>query len=93
MIIANRLSDGLVVFFAGAGAWAQDIEKGTLIEDDSGEALLQTAKADEAGCLVVDPQLIEVALDAGRRKPTAIREAIRAFGPSAVARTDRLGAR
>lgn len=93
MIIANRLSDGRVVFFGGAGIWVQDIEAGTLIDDAAdGETLLRAAKSDEVRCLVVDPNLIEVEVVAGHRRPTAIREAIRAFGPSPIARTDRLGA-
>ena len=93
MIIANRLNDGLVVFFVAAGEWTHDIEAGTLIgSPDQGEALLRVAKTDEADCLVVDPNVIEVEVTNGRRKPTAIREAIRAFGPSPIARTDQLGA-
>jgi hypothetical protein len=92
MIIANRLSDGLVVFFVSPGEWVEDIAVGALIEDgEQGEARLSEAKADEVRCLVVDPNLIEVEVADGRRRPTAIREAIRAFGPSPIARTDRLG--
>lgn len=91
MIIANRLSDGLVVFYVRAGEWARDIAAGALIGDEArAEALLRDAKADEASCLVIDPNLIEVEFVGDRRKPTAIREAIRAFGPSPIARTDRL---
>jgi Protein of unknown function (DUF2849) len=94
MIIANRLNDGLVVFFAGAGEWSRDIEAGVLIGDGArGEALLRAAKADEADCLIVDPNLIDVDVVDGRRRPTAIREAIRAFGPSPIARTDQPSAR
>ena len=93
MIIANRLTDGRVVFFVRAGSWVQDIQAGTLIDvADEGDALLRSAKADEASCLVVDPNVIDIEVIAGRRKPTAIREAIRAFGPSPDARTDRFEA-
>ena len=93
MIIANRLNDGLVVFFVAAGEWTHDIEAGALIGGaEESEALLRAAKADEADCLVVDPNVIDVDVTQGRRRPTAIREAIRAFGPSPIARTDRLSA-
>jgi len=93
MIIANRLSDGLVVFFAGPGQWVRDIAGGRVIDDTvRADALLRQAKADEVECLVVDPNVIEVELEGGRPRPTAIREAIRAFGPSPPARTDRLDA-
>ena len=91
MIIANRLSDGLVVFFVGAGKWVEEIEAGTVIEDpNQEEALFEIARTDEWDCLVIDPNLIEVETRAGHVKPKAIREAIRAFGPSPVARTDEL---
>lgn len=85
MIIANRLSDGLVVFWVSAGRWVESIEDGTLVEDDA-DRVLDDAKQDEVRCIVVDPNLIEVAVEDDRRRPTAMREAIRAFGPSV--RTD-----
>jgi hypothetical protein len=90
MIIANRLTDGRVVFFVSPGKWVIDIDEGTLIDDEPENAsLLESAKQDEADCLVVDPNLIEVETVGRRRRPTAIREAIRAFGPSPEARTDK----
>lgn len=85
MIIANRLTDGLVVFWADSGSWVESIDDGTMLDDDA-ERVLEGAKQDQARCIVVDPSLIEVVVENGRRKPTAIREAIRAFGPTV--RTD-----
>jgi hypothetical protein len=84
MIIANRLLDGLVVFFAAEGRWTTEIGEGLVIGDDGdADASLGAAKRDEEACLVIDPQLIDVAEDAaGKPRPTAIREAIRAFGPT-----------
>lgn len=83
MIIANRLSDGLVVFMTEAGSWSQDIAEGIVINDDGGdEKLLSAAKADEAACKVIDPTLIEVSLEEGSPRPVAMREVIRAFGPT-----------
>ena len=83
MIIANRLRDGTVVFLAPDEAWVPAIAAGTLIEDEAEAArLIAVAKRHEGECQVIDPQLIDVAVDEGQRRPTAIREAIRAFGPT-----------
>ena len=90
MIIANRLRDGAVVFFSTREGWETSIEAGAVIEDESrGVELLGIAKRHEVECQVIDPQLIEVAVEGGKRRPTAIREAIRAFGPTV--RTDLTG--
>jgi hypothetical protein len=83
MIIANRLTDGLVVFYTASGGWSGDIAEGAQIADEAEEAkLFAAAKADEARCRVVDPNLIDVTVDSGQPRPVAIREAIRAFGPT-----------
>lgn len=88
-IIANRLTDGLVVFFVAAGQWTDDVDSAAWFEhDDAAEQALGLARADEAACLVIDPNLIDVAVTGGRIRPTAIREAIRAFGPTPEARSD-----
>jgi hypothetical protein len=87
MIIANRLRDGAVVFLAPGEDWEPAIAAGTVI-DDAAEAdrLLGVAKRHESECRVIDPTLIEVEVKDGRPHPVAMREAIRAFGPSV--RTD-----
>lgn len=83
MIIANRLTDGLVVFYKDAGAWSLDIADGLVITEESEEGRhFDAAKADEDRCIVIDPNLIDVAVDGGSPRPVAIREAIRAFGPT-----------
>ena len=83
MIIANRLIDGAVVFLAPGDSWDVSIDAGTVIADDlEGQRLLGVAKQHEARCMVVDPTLIEVTVENGKPRPTAIREAIRAFGPT-----------
>jgi hypothetical protein len=87
MIIANRLRDGAVVFLAPNEGWEPAIGAGTLIDTEADAAkLMAVAKRHEVECHVIDPQLIEVELKDGEPKPTAIREAIRAFGPTV--RTD-----
>jgi len=83
MIIANRLTDGLVVFYKGDGGWTVDIADGLVITDEAEEdGLIEAARTDEDRCVVVEPNLIDVTLDDGSPRPTAIREAIRAFGPT-----------
>jgi len=85
MIIANRLVDGVVVFFDAQQNWVEAIDDGLVLEEGAEESLAR-AKADEGRCLIVDPNLIEVEVKDGHARPTAMREAIRAFGPSV--RTD-----
>ena len=83
MIIANRLADGRIVFLAGEDRWVSSIEEGLLLEEDTAAKVhFGRAKQHEAESVVIDPNLIEVAVDGGRRRPTEIREAIRAFGPT-----------
>jgi hypothetical protein len=87
MIIANRLHDGAVVFMAPNEGWEPAIAAGKLIEDETeGARLMAVAKRHETECQVIDPQLIDVEVKDGQPRPTAIREAIRAFGPTV--RTD-----
>lgn len=87
MIIANRLRDGLVVFLAPGEAWELAIAAGTVIAEDAEAArLLAVAKRHESECRIIDPVLIDVEIKDGKPRPTAIREAIRAFGPTV--RTD-----
>lgn len=87
MIIANRLVDGVVVFLAYGDVWEPSIEAGEIIDDAAlAERRLAVAKHHEASNVVIDPQPIEVEIVGGKRRPTVIREAIRAFGPTV--RTD-----
>jgi hypothetical protein len=86
MIVANRLTDGLVVFYTAEGGWAADIEEGLQLESEQAQQRnLGRALADEARCIVIDPYLIDVTESNGRLRPTSIREAIRAFGPTVEA--------
>ncbi len=87
MIIANRLVDGAVVFLAPDDAWEPSIERGEIVDDAAlADRRLAVAKDHETASIVIDPQLIEIEIDGGKARPTAIREAIRAFGPTV--RTD-----
>ena len=83
MIIANRLTDGRVVFMDEAGDWVSEIADGLLLtsRQDADERLLAAEHAVVAN-RVVDPYLIDVSAEGGRRRPVLVRERIRAFGPS-----------
>jgi hypothetical protein len=87
MIVANRLTDGHVVFLAAEGRWVEDIEVGTLARDqDAAQRLLAAAQLAESRNAVVEPYLIEIRTESGLRVPVSYREAIRATGPTV--RTD-----
>lgn len=87
MIIANRLRDGVVVFLDSNEGWDTAIGAGVVIDtEEDSKRLFALAKQHEAENRVIDPQLIEIVVENGQRKPKEIREAIRAFGPTV--RTD-----
>ena len=86
MVLASRLADGRVVFLAAGGGWVEDIGAGALATDpESGERLLAAARDDESRNQVVEPYLIAVRDEAGRRQPVEWREVIRATGPTVAA--------
>ena len=83
ILIANRLTDGLVVFRTVDGGWADSIAAGELIDDDTAAArLLGAALTDEIANEVIDPYLIDISVVNGGRIPDVYREAIRAHGPT-----------
>ena len=83
MLIANRLHDGLIVFLTSDGSWVESIEDGWLAKDAADRArALRLSKLAEHANQVIGPELIEVTEQQGARIPVAIREAIRAAGPT-----------
>jgi hypothetical protein len=93
VVIANRLSDGLVVFLAAApgarrGDWKLRLEEASVASDDArAKALLElglAAARDEHA--VIEPYLIEVERTASGLRPKLNRERIRCMGPTV--RTD-----
>jgi hypothetical protein len=87
MVLANRLTDGRVVFLAADGSWVEAIAGGAIaIDTDAGEGLLAAARLAESRNAVVEPYLIDIRQVAGQRQPVSWREAIRAAGPTV--RTD-----
>ena len=83
VITANRLTDGLVVFQTVDGRWTEDFNRAAVLPDPQATAdALKRAKQDEANNIVVEPYAIAVEERNGHLAPKALREAIRAAGPT-----------
>ena len=79
----NALRSGDVVFRTAAGLWARDLNKAYVASTPDLAADLRTAAdADGAANIVVDVALIAVSREAGGIRPLALRERIRANGPT-----------
>ena len=86
MLIATRLTDGRVVFLTANHGWDESIDNGIAVSStEAGDELLDIA---QRAAEIVDPYLIDVVDNESRRRPAALREAIRAFGPSVRAAAD-----
>ena len=89
IITANRLDDGLVVYFQSLGKWTLDIQAATAIADGELEGALVLAKKDSAARLVVGIYDFPVMVsDAQKITTLSAKEEIRALhkptiGPSA----------
>ena len=87
VVIANRLSDGTVVFLATDGGWVESLQGADVALDEAAaQALLDKGLAAEGRNEVVGAELIGVAVDGGEIVPTRFRERIRSRGPTV--RTD-----
>ena len=89
VVIASRLSDGIVVFLksaptADSAEWTSQLSGAEVAEgDDRAQQLLVAGEADAAAKhIVVDPYLIDVEQQGGMLRPTKYREVIRCFGPT-----------
>jgi hypothetical protein len=83
MVTANRLSDGLVVFLTAQGGWSEDFHSGAVLSDEAAKAgALETSAKSAAADAVVDPYWIDLERRGGHFVPKALREAIRATGPT-----------
>jgi Protein of unknown function (DUF2849) len=89
LVTGNRLRDGTVIYFAGAGAWSPTIDDALLVEDDRAEALLAAAQEGPPPLPVVGPVLIEAERKDGHTRPLSLRERIRATGPTTGPMTGR----
>jgi Protein of unknown function (DUF2849) len=83
VITASRLADGVVVFQTAEDIWSEDFNRAAVRADvEATKAALARAQADEAQNLVVDAYAFPVELRNGHVVPKALREAIRAAGPT-----------
>ena len=82
LVTGNRLRDGKVVYFAGAGIWTPTIAEARLVGERDGAALLAEAQAGPPPHPAVAPTLIEATRDGERVVPVTLRERIRASGPT-----------
>jgi sulfite reductase (NADPH) hemoprotein beta-component len=83
VITANRLTDGVVVFQTADQGWSEDFNRAAVQADPQATAsALARAKQDEASNIVVDPYALAVEERNGHIAPKALREAIRAAGPT-----------
>ena len=83
IVTANRLADGVVVFQDAMGGWVENFA-GVAVYPDAATAKVALAQAGDAvgRAVIVDPYAIEVELRNGHYVPKALREAIRATGPT-----------
>jgi Protein of unknown function (DUF2849) len=83
IITANRLTDGVVVFQTADCGWTEDFNRAAVSPDAKATTeALKRAKQDEVGNIVVDTYAIAVEDRNGHLTPKALREAIRATGPT-----------
>lgn len=82
IITANRLADGVVVFVDTSGGWTEDFHRAAVFAEEPRKAALNAAKQSEARNEVVDPYEVEIETRNGHFTPKALREAIRASGPT-----------
>jgi hypothetical protein len=78
MLTANRLIDGIVVYWR-SGQWVETLAEGEVFEgEEEGKAALAAAQRFVAENRIVNPYL----LDMKGSRPLKEREIIRALGPS-----------
>jgi hypothetical protein len=83
VITANRLADGVVVFQTGDAGWSEDFNRAAVQPDpEAAKAALARAAEDMTRNIVVDAYAVAVEVRNGHVAPKALREAIRAAGPT-----------
>jgi hypothetical protein len=80
---SGRRRDGVVVFQDADGGWSEDFARAAVHADaEATRAALARAKEDEARDLIVEPYAVVVEFRNGHFVPKALRELIRASGPT-----------
>jgi hypothetical protein len=83
VLTANRLSDGIAVWYSADKGWDVNIATAELVADPAGEARLTAiGAAAYANNEVIDVNVIDAALTDGKPAATKLRERIRAEGPT-----------
>jgi hypothetical protein len=83
VLTANRLTDGIAVWFHGNGEWATLLQGAKVASDADGVAELEAiGKQAYAENKVVDVNVIDVQNTDGVLWPLRLRERIRAEGPT-----------
>ncbi|WP_135076810.1 DUF2849 domain-containing protein [Terasakiella sp. SH-1] len=83
VVTANRLDDGLAVFYGEDGQWHNTINNAAIVEKgNEGDNLLASASDDANQLVVVGPYLIDVEKEGSAPVALRYREMIRTKGPS-----------
>jgi hypothetical protein len=83
ILTANRLSDGISVWYDVDGRWNESIARAEIARTKEDEARLEAiGKKAFADNLVLDVNLIDVEETNGFIRPLRLRERIRAEGPT-----------
>jgi Protein of unknown function (DUF2849) len=83
VLTANRLSDGIAVWYSTGKGWDIDIATAELVSDAEGEARLTAiGAAAYASNEVIDVNVVDAELTDGKPAATKLRERIRAEGPT-----------
>jgi hypothetical protein len=82
-VTANRLTDGIVVFYDPAFHWVESLQAAALFATKQEcAAALERAKADIDRNLIIDPFEFDVIVENGVIRAAHMRDAIRANGPT-----------
>ncbi|MDO6965685.1 DUF2849 domain-containing protein [Rhizobium alvei] len=83
VLTANRLTDGITVWYAASGDWSESFSDAEIVRSKEDAARLEAiGKQAYADNFVLDVNLIDVEEVDGRIRPQRMRERIRAEGPS-----------
>ena len=83
ILTANRLTDGIAVWYDVDGRWNESIAPSDIAHTESDAARLEAiGKKAFADNVVLDVNLIDVEVNNGFIRPLRLRERIRAEGPT-----------
>lgn len=82
MIIANRLTDGRVVFFTQSGGWSADLTQAAIADEGAIDTLFSQARKDEAHNTVVSVEVIEANTEGDTPAPAHMKPFMQSKGPT-----------